>query len=164
MKYSVLKQKGVASIEFAIGFFAFWLMLIAWVEVSYMSYITSISDYAISEAARQAKKDTQSYQQVFHQVLSNSDSLWAGLVDKNNFSASIKYVSDIAELSQVTEPCLPKGGEALTTCGTEANSAIAIYYINYDYEGLFSYFFDGSTLFSREVIMVQEYERDQFEI
>ncbi len=164
MKWIKRKQKGTASIEFAIGFFAFWVMIMAWVEVGYMSYVSALSDYAISEASRQAKKDTETYQTVFDEVLRSNDSLWAKVVDKSNFSASIKYVAHLSDLDAVTEPCIPPAGQQVATCGNEVNSAIAIYYISYDYEGLFSYFFDGSSLFSREVIVVQEYERDQFEI
>lgn len=44
-------QRGIASIEFALGFMAFWLMCMAWVEMSYLSYVSAISDLAISEAA-----------------------------------------------------------------------------------------------------------------
>ena len=37
------KQTGVATIEFVLGFMAFWLMCMAWVEMSYLSYISAIS-------------------------------------------------------------------------------------------------------------------------
>ncbi|XNG95995.1 TadE family protein [Vibrio cyclitrophicus] len=49
------KHLGIASIEFALSFMAFWLMCITWAEMGYMSYVCSVSDYAISESVRDAK-------------------------------------------------------------------------------------------------------------
>ena len=63
------KQKGVVTIEFALGFFAFWLMVAAWAELSFMSYISAVNDLAIAEASRSAKKDTQDYIDSFYEQL-----------------------------------------------------------------------------------------------
>ncbi|MDA0148803.1 TadE/TadG family type IV pilus assembly protein [Vibrio sp. LaRot3] len=158
------KQKGVVSVELALGFFAFWLMVAAWAELSFMSYVSAVNDLAVAEASRTAKKDTQDYIDHFYNRLDESDSLWSGLVDKSKFKASVRYVPDMNALNQVNAICEPAGGTQTTECGTPANSAIAIYYISYDFSGIFSYFFDQDTIFGREVIVVQEYERDQFEI
>lgn len=51
------KQSGVATIEFVGGFFAFWLMCMAWVEMSFLSYVSSLGDLAIATAARETKKN-----------------------------------------------------------------------------------------------------------
>ncbi|EGU48903.1 membrane associated secretion system protein [Vibrio ichthyoenteri ATCC 700023] len=158
------RQQGVVTIEFALGFFAFWLMLAAWAELSFMSYVSAVNDLAIAEASRSAKTDTQDYIDSFYDQLNDSDSVWSGLVDKDKFRASVRYVGDMNELQLVNDICLPAEGAQTAECGVADDAAIAIYYISYDFDSMFSYFIDEATIFGREVIVVQEYERDQFEI
>ncbi|MFC1234490.1 TadE/TadG family type IV pilus assembly protein [Vibrio sp. F74] len=160
------RQKGVVAIEFAIGFFAFWLMVAAWVEMSYMSYVSALGDYAISTASREAKKDTETYVSTFKNVLVESDSVWSNFVNPSNFQASVYYVKDLSELFNIpaSEICTPADGAQTATCGNEIDSAIAIYKITYQFTSVFTYFFDTSSVFSREVIVVQEYERTLFKI
>jgi len=156
-------QKGIASIEFALGFMAFWLMCMAWVEMSYLSYISAISDLAISEAARSAKVSEGGYRAVFEGVINDNNALWSGVVDESNFRMSVQYIGAIADLANVN-PCEVPDGESFAECGTATDSAMAIYRIDYDFTSIFTYFMDTSSIVSREVIVVQEYERDAFEI
>lgn len=158
------KQQGVASIEFALGFFAFWLMCMAWVEMSYMSYISAIGDLAISEASRETKLQDSDYITAFQNTLRKSDSIWAGVVDSGNFRISIQYLADIKDLAEYEDPCLAAKGQPSAVCGEEKDSAIAIYRIDYDFNSIFSYFMDETTAFSREVIVIQEYQRVAFKI
>lgn len=157
-------QKGVVAIEFALGFFGFWLMCMAWVEMSYMSYISAIGDLAIAEASRTSKVQEEKYLQAFENAIHDSDSLWAGVVDTHNFRISIQYLDSIANLVAQKEPCLPGEKQVTAECGSESESALAIYRIDYDFNSIFTYFMDESTVFSREVIVIQEYERSEFEI
>lgn len=158
------KQGGVATIEFALGFFTFWLMVTACMEMSYLSYVSSLGDYAISKASREAKKDTSTYVQTFKEVLAESTSVWSHFVKPTSFRASVQYLQDLNDLYnlKVSDTCLPAEGAQTATCGNESNSALAVYYISYDFNSIFTYFFDADTALSREVIVVQEYERDQF--
>ncbi|NLS13074.1 pilus assembly protein [Vibrio sp. SM6] len=156
------RQSGVISIEFALGFFLFWLMVMAWAELSYMSYVSAVNDVAIAEASRSAKKGTQAYMDAFERQLKKDDSFWGGFMDKNQFRASVRYVQDINALTQVQTICLPPQGEQMAECGVAQNSAIAIYYVGYQFDSIFDYFIDTKEVFGREVIVVQEYERDQF--
>ncbi len=75
MKGSKKRIRGVASIEFALGFMAFWMMCMFWGEVSYMSFVSAVTDITISEAARESKKSEQSYDKVFQNVINNSGSI-----------------------------------------------------------------------------------------
>ncbi|SON49505.1 TadE/TadG family type IV pilus assembly protein [Vibrio tapetis] len=158
------QQSGVVTVEFALGFGLFWMMVVAWMEMSMMSYVSAISDLAISEASREAKKETSSYISAFYQVLNESDSIWKNLVDEENFSASVRYINTFDDLLAVADTCAVAEGSQTNTCGTESNAAIAIYSISYNYQSVFTYFLDTESVFSREVIVVQEYERDQFQI
>ena len=157
------KQGGVVTIEFALGFFAFWLMIAAWAEMSYISYISSIGDLAIAQASRQAKKDTSNYDTVFQNVINEDDQIWSNLVDISQFDMTVEFVDSLTDLETIVTACEPD--EDANSCGApETGSAIAIYRISYDYDSVFGYFLDETTVFSREVIVVQEYQRDQFQI
>jgi len=169
-QFSKHKQKGVVAIEFAIGFMGFWLMCMAWIEMSYMSYVSAICDVTISQAAKVAKKadvdeniDAETYLSIFNAALENSDSIWSGVVNTENLRTSVRYVSNINELVDTIDPCIPADDETTAQCGSSVNRAIAIYRVSYDFTNILTYFM-GQTTFIREVIVVQEYGRSQFEI
>jgi tight adherence protein E len=170
------RSKGVASIEFVLGFMAFWWICMAWIEMSYMSYISALSDYAVSDAARLSKLTSQTqcdgdescqetqFLNVFKTALHNQSSLWAHFIDPAKFTFSIQYVTDENALENLTDDYCPvKKDQTYSECGTAADSAIAIYRINYPYTPMFNFFLKGEQLFSREVIVIQEYERDKFD-
>ncbi|WP_235861817.1 pilus assembly protein [Vibrio palustris] len=167
----------MASIEFAIGFIFFWLMCVAWVEMSYLSFVSSIGDLAISQAALHSKRienDTD-FLNDFRTVLSRSDSLWRYVVDAQDFTYSIHYVSNfkaLSLLSQIEEQCKPITESATDDekklhkemCAKPQSSAIAIYHISYNAPPIFNYFTNSDTLFAREAIVIQEYQRSDFKI
>ncbi|HIF9267438.1 TadE/TadG family type IV pilus assembly protein [Photobacterium damselae] len=157
-------EKGIASIEFVMMFMTFWLFVVAWIEISYMSYISAVSDVIVSEAARESKTKHDDYLTFFSQVISKSDSLWGDIIDPNKFTISINYIENVAKLLDVTVECNVPDGENIAQCGREQNSPIAIYRVDYKFDSLFSYFFDDEVIFSREVVVIQEYERDKFNI
>lgn len=158
------KQRGVASIEFVMGFFAFWLMCMAWVEMSYMSYISSINDLAISEVAREAKKGSHDYLATVEQVLHRDGSMWNSVIDGDDFQVTIHYLTSVDELVKVTNQCQIAPGESYKECGDEQNSSLAIYRLTYPFTPIFSYFLGLDGLLSREMVVVQEYERSKFEV
>jgi len=147
MRTSLASQKGVASIEFALGFFAFWLMCMAWAEMSYMSYVSAIGDIAIAEASREAKVAPSTYQVAFENALQKEGAIWSKLVDTDNFSASVVFHNTVGELV-----AYDKG---MSVCTESCNSAIAIYQLDYKFTPIFTYFL-GEQVFSREVIVIQE--------
>lgn len=180
MRMSQQKIKGVVTVEFGMGFMLFWWICMAWVEMSYMSYVSAISDMAVSEASRIARLEDEqptectkneqdetvcvrSYKERFSQALRNNDSLWAKLVDPQKFTFSINYIDDLQSLKDLpNDYCALTGSETENECGTAEDSSIAIYRVNYRYSPIFNYFFSSEQYFSREVIVIQEYERDQF--
>ncbi|ORT49805.1 hypothetical protein ST37_12295 [Vibrio sp. qd031] len=162
-------QSGVVTLEFATGFLIFWLMIVAWLEVAYVSYVTSINDLAINEAALTAKKNSQDYLTTYGNVLKENDSIWSGFIDPSKVIYTVTYKKGLTELSQSSEKCLPELDENgvyktfTETCGSSASgSALAVYYMSYEFDGVFSRFFNNRWATAREIIVVQEYERDQF--
>ena len=157
------KQKGVASIEFAMGFLAFWFMCMGWVEMSYMSYISAINDIAISEASRSAKKGDGDYLKIIDGVLHREKSIWNTVTSADNFRISVHYLPSMSALEGVVEGCKIPKGQRTKECGEETNSSLAIYRIDYQFTPIFSYLFSKNANLSREMIVVQEYERSKFQ-
>ncbi|NLS13787.1 pilus assembly protein [Vibrio sp. SM6] len=172
------KQQGVASIEFGLGFMAFFLMCMLWAEIGYIAYVSSVNDLAIAEAAREAKKinvlaleDDKSqshFMAQFKQALTEHSGLFGGLIDPEKFILTVRYFDDREAVKNYTVPafddCKLNESETEIECGESENSALAIYQVRYDYEPILSFFTGGSDTFVREVIVIQEYEREQFKI
>ncbi|QIL85347.1 pilus assembly protein [Vibrio sp. HDW18] len=156
------KQSGVATIEFVGGFFAFWLMCMAWVEMSFLSYVSSLGDLAIASAARETKKvDGTYYQAQFKTILEQQDSLWSYIVSADKFQYSIQYVKKLDDLHNYDQKCLGEDGDQLN-CNDPKDMAIAVYSITYDYQPIFNFFLNDKTVFAREAIVIQEYQREKF--
>lgn len=145
--------------------------------MAYMSYVSSVSDYAISESVRDAKvviqesktrgetTSTSDFMRSFKRSIQAQGAFWGKAIDPSKFRISIQYFDDVSALLSYTENCETEdvnsdGWE----CGNPVNSTIALYRIDYDFKPMLSFFMDTKTLFSREVIVIQEYERDQFKI
>ncbi len=157
-------QNGVVTIEFALGFFGFWIFIAAWLEVCFLSYVSAVTDLAMANASREAKKGNEAYVTAFKDVLNESGSVWSNFVDANKVKSSVRYVDTMANLHLISDICTPTNTSPGATCGVEENSSIAIYHLSYELDGIFTYIIDNETLLSREIIVVQEYERDKFEI
>lgn len=161
-------QKGTATIEFAMGFIFFWLMCAFWVEIAFLSYVSGLGDMAIAQASLHSKRlaSTTEFLGDFEEMLSKEDSVWASVIDVTQFRFSVRYLTSFTELSAVTEKCAPdeESEDISIECGTATGSSIAIYRVDYMAPHIFSYFFDTESMFTREAIVIQEYQRDEFSI
>ncbi|KXO09531.1 Flp pilus assembly membrane protein TadE [Moritella sp. JT01] len=155
------KQHGVATIEFVLGLFPFWLLVCVWVEMSYVSYVSGLTDLALAESSRAVKKDEGSYMNQFKQSIRSNNTLWSQFLDPSNFKVSVHYIARLADLEDITSVCQP-GEDEFKECGNEDNSAIAIYRVEYKYNPMFNYFLSDDQLLVRESIVIQEYERSEF--
>lgn len=149
MRINRSKQKGVATIEFAIGFMAFWAMCMVWAEMSYMSYISAVGDLAIATTARDVRTLDSGYEAAFEQALAASNSIWPTIFKTGEFTVNVCYLQTVAALAVNPLQCQ----------NTPTNHPIAIYNISYNYNALFTSFISATTLFSREVIVIQENQR-----
>ncbi|WP_434355700.1 pilus assembly protein [Parasalinivibrio latis] len=171
-------QRGVVAIEFSIGFFAFMLLFLSWAEACYMGYISSVVDYAISESSRMAKASiapqsqdsqgdpvpgTADYHTAFKTLITDKSSMWANFIDPDKFTLSTFHFKALDDIAQ---PC--EDGTTLDACLAARSSPafdapIAIYHIGYEYTPIFNLFISSETVgLSREVIVIQEFERDKF--
>jgi len=162
MMKSLRKSRGVATIEFVGGFTLFWAFCVAWVEIQYLSYISGVCDLVINKSAAFAKTHEEDYMDVFDQVIRQESSMW-GNIDRSKFSLSVRYVKDLVELDAVNDDvCEPTPGTTIVECGIPQDRAIAIFTVKYDYESPFGFMYSFDSLLTREVIVLQEYERDKF--
>lgn len=136
----------------------------AWVEMSYMSYVSSVNDLVISEISRTAKKHSGDYLETVHRVLNQESSIWNPIVDAKRFNVSIQYLQGLTELTAYTNKCQMARSAGDAECGQARNAAIAVYHIDYEFRPIFSYFLGLQGLMSREMVVVQEYERTFFSI
>lgn len=151
-------MRGASAIEFVGGFFAFWLMCMAWVEMSWVSYLSGVADLAIADTTRQVKTENEDYLEAFEEAINESGSLWSFFVDSENFRLSIEYLVDLEELEDTDNNCIPEIGETVVECG-DSEAAIALYTLSYEYNSMFTYFTQTKGVISREMFLVQEYER-----
>ncbi|MDD1794647.1 pilus assembly protein [Enterovibrio makurazakiensis] len=146
------QQSGVITLEFAIGFPLLFFFLMFWVEICVIGYLSSVVDYAISESSRTARSSANAnYESIFRTAISNSNDFWTKVVDPTKFSISVEFYDSLDSAAS----------RAGTVLGSD--KPIALYQVSYEYEPMFSYLYDAETLnLSREVIAIQEFERDQF--
>jgi tight adherence protein E len=151
------EQAGVATIEFSLTIILFLFMVLFVAEISRMAYISSVIDLAISEAAKDAKNapaGAAGYNARFNARLNQrGGSLWGFLTNKGAVLVDITYSDSLAQM-------IATGG----TAGNARNKPLARYHVNYKYQPMFVPFPNSLaySLFDREVIFVQEYERSKF--
>ena len=160
-------SRGVVAIEFVFGFGVFWGMCILWAEMSYVSYVSALGDVLISSASHYAKLNPNdlsnanlaNFSQDFKQIIDQQDSFWSAFINPSAYETSIYFIDSYSDLANLSSVC-PTSASG-NTCGVPIGSPIAIYRLDYDYQPIFSSAFGSSTeIFSREMIVIQEYQRD----
>lgn len=153
-----LDRTGAATIEFALTVIIFIFLVFFVAEMARMAYISSALDLAISESAKDAKnaKGSQStdYQARFNErLLNQGGSLWGFVSQSDVTEVSITY-------SDSLQAMIDNGGQS----GSAENQSLARYQVQYRYHPMFFPFPKdwANSLFKREVIFVQEYERSKF--
>lgn len=134
-----------------------------------MSYVSGIGDLAISSAAQVAKKydgdEQDGFFNAFQAALNQDDSIWKYITNLDDFTVSVNYIKTYEDLVNYDSSC--DLSDPTTTCSytdSPTEAAIAVYSVSYDYKPMFNFFIDGNNVFSREMIVIQEYQRDEFAI
>lgn len=169
-------ERGVVSIEFALIIPIFLTLIFMWAEICFMSYVSSLGDFAISQTARSAKANlrrdegTAAYAAAIESALNTTT---FGKYFSGKFSVDVRYLKS-TELNQLSKACGYEvdadTGSLVNTCQLEGYTTgearpVAVYRISYNYTPIFaSLIFSGDAVFDREVIAVQEYERCDFDI
>lgn len=147
-------QRGVVSIEFALGFMALWLLTIAMMDMGLRNYSRSVVNFAVSEASRDVKvlklDNEVAFAEHFRQVLKqNSFSLWGIINRQGELDVSIKYYASVKDLAQGVGSSTPR----------KSAYPIARYEIKYTYKPLLGLSLIPETPIHRSVIAKQEVAR-----
>ncbi len=152
---NIKKEMGTVSIEFAIGGFLFFAIVLSMFEFCYVVFISSVTDLAHTESVRLSRNQlaigASSYDDIFKNYISNNNELWARFIDTEKFENKVDFYKDIHDLSSGTPATVAD------------KSAIAVYNTRYNYKPFFDYFnVYGEISNSRSSFYLQEYERDEF--
>ncbi len=154
-------QQGIVATEVAMGLFGFLTLLFYWMEVSYMGFVSTLVDYAASEASRAARTaPSNDYNVDFSAVINKTDSLWTVFIQPENFTLETHYFASVDSLTAACPDETPYCQES-----SQSEAPLAVYRVSYPYRPLFmSLLFtsDSNLSISREVITIQEYERSLF--
>ncbi|WP_108652558.1 hypothetical protein [Dongshaea marina] len=151
-------QKGVVTIEFSIGFFVFCIFIFILFEISLIGLKSAVLDLALSESIRASKNQWaqasdslgDDYLESFNEYKRQNkrNAIWKYFMDINSIKTHVEYYGSITELAN--------GSQNFNT-----KSPIALYKIDYQYIPIFTSIFPKIN-FKREIVEVQEYERNKF--
>ena len=155
-------SRGVIAIETVLGlpflFMAIWL----WAEIIHLGYVSALLDYAVSESSRMVRAyPYRNYKSEFIRLLRNDSSIWHAFVDIERLTIETFYFSRVDQLGGYNKQ--PDGNTVRPRSEPQNGRTIAIYRVAYPYRPLFHALAFSSNpvpTLRREVIAVQEYERD----
>ncbi|MCW8327423.1 pilus assembly protein [Photobacterium sp. SDRW27] len=100
---SLRKQKGVFSIEFALGAIVLFMTTFAVFEICRFIYIVNLTETALRESARDTRlyekqQSNLDYQQRFQQMFKQQSTLWHYLVAPKRCNLEIDYYQSYSDL------------------------------------------------------------------
>ncbi|NQZ51361.1 MAG: pilus assembly protein [Moritella sp.] len=101
---SVIKsQKGVFTIEFALGSILLFLSIFTVFELCRFIFIINLTESSLRESARdsrvyEGKRNNINYQTRFEQMFSQKGQIWHSIVDHKRYTLSINYYRDYRAL------------------------------------------------------------------
>ncbi|WP_386695794.1 TadE/TadG family type IV pilus assembly protein [Lonepinella sp. MS14435] len=179
LKKMLVNPNGVSTIEFSltVGIFFFVVFLIF--ELCRLAIISAYWDLAITESVRIAKNQraaNSDYKTQFEKILiEQRNSLRSGTIAflgeaKNELKVKVTYINafDFKTIDNLfKEEDSNSGQNGQTTPQTGRNAALALYTVKYSYQPVVPLPFLPTSwtnnLLERKIVMVQEYERSQFQ-
>ncbi len=145
------KQKGVFSIEFALGAIVLFFTTFAVFEMCRFIYIINLTETALRESARdtrvyEGQRNSVDYQQRFQQMFKQQGTLWHYLVDSSRYTLKINYFQNYPDLVN---------DRKLNSC---LNCPIAQYTLTYRYSLALRIPGITERSIQRSILMVQEHE------
>ncbi len=174
LKKMLVNPNGVSTIEFSltVGIFFFVVFLIF--ELCRLAIISAYWDLAITESVRIAKNQraaNSDYKTQFEKILiEQRNSLQSGTIAflgeaNNKLEVDVKYADSLDDLVNGKFKRDPKDSNKFSSTGV--NSTLALYTVKYSYQPVVPLPFLPTSwtnnLLERKIVMVQEYERSQFQ-
>ena len=153
-KYNYHRQKGIASIEFALGFIVLWFITVMIMDIGLRNYTVAVVNFAASEVTRDIKvleiDSEDKFEKEFRKKLKeNAFSLWGVMSQNDEFIVDMKLYPNIAALAQ----------DHYIKTQHASQAPIASYQLTYNYKPLIRLGSYTSFPIHREVIAVQEFAR-----
>lgn len=156
------KEQGSVVVEFSFIFPIFIFLVVFVFEICRYLFISAAIDATLSSAARTSSSQASSvvnYNVIFRNIIRKESALWGGFIDPSLLSTSVRFCStvDLAILGSCSS-------------SNSTDRILAYYKVEYNYQ---PYLFNGAipgtedliaalrSSLSRQMIYVQEYERDQ---
>ncbi|USD38802.1 MULTISPECIES: TadE/TadG family type IV pilus assembly protein [Ferrimonas] len=145
------KQRGVLSIEFALGAFVLFLTTFAIFEMSRFIYIINLTEAALSESVRDTKvfeseRMNLSYSQRLSAMFSQQGQVWHSLVEVNRYHFSRHEYPSLQALEDNTPS---------VNC---PRCPIVQIELSYDYQPVYFVGAVGNRTIRRSLLSVQEHE------
>lgn len=162
------RQFGSVTIESALGITILLGVFLSWIEVCVLTYSMSMTDIAFSRAVSNVKKiefkNDQSidYKSEIKKFLYNEGgALWNSTIEKDDIYINVNYFNKLEQLIS----CYTESNNDDLNCVNESqeykNKALAVYELSYIYDPSVSFWFPEMNI-SREIISIQEYERNLY--
>lgn len=163
-------KKGTATVEFSLTVGIFFFIVFLFFELARIALISSYLDLAVAESSRLARIDAYQhdpqtggfdYKQAFEKHLKEGR-LWKVINfgdTENNIKIEVKYAETIDDL--LTDKFRADKPTDKKTGVNSQGAALAKYSVEYEYKKWIPLVPDVITkpIFSRQFVMVQEYER-----
>jgi len=148
---SIKSQKGVFTIEFALGSILLFMSVFAVFELCRFIYIINLTESSLRESARdsrlyEGKRDDVDYQVRFEQMFSQSGTIWHSIVDPKRYRLTVSYYDNYAALMDNIKK---------TNC---QDCPLAEYRLEYVYEPMLHIPGMGERALVRSMLMVQEHQ------
>lgn len=148
------RQRGVFSIEFAIGAMVMFLVTFGIFEMCRFIYVINLAESSLRESSRdtrvwEGERTKKLYQQRLTEMFENKGEIWHVLVDSSRYQLSISYFENMLDLVN-DKPSLSET--------KQQRSPLALYEITYDYTPMFILTGVVEQKISRRILVTMEHE------
>ncbi|TDQ57631.1 tight adherence protein E [Mesocricetibacter intestinalis] len=175
LKQMLRQPQGVSTVEFTLTIGIFFTVVFIIFELSRFAVISAYWDLAVTESVRMVKNQrapNNDYAALFEKtLLEQRRNLENGTIallgeKRNSLKVDVKYADTVADLANENfrQPRIVKGQQVPPS---GRNASLALYTLEYGYSPLIPLPFLPRSwtnhLLERKIVMVQEYERSQFQ-
>jgi len=144
-------QKGVFTIEFALGSILLFLSTFAIFELCRFIYIINLTESSLRESARDSRlyegsRHNVNYQTRFEQMFVKKGQIWQSIVKPSHYTLSIRYFRDYRALIMKNKTI---------NC---QDCPLAEYSLTYRYTPMLRLPWTGERAVKRSIVMVQEHQ------
>ncbi|MGF1747821.1 MULTISPECIES: TadE family protein [Vibrio] len=150
------RQKGVTTVEFAIGAMVLILTTLMIFESSYHIYVNNLVDYALRETVRNTQfyagsSTHDNYKTRIDDLVTGDGHLWNFMAPHENFTLTGKYFNSYSDF--VNNTGLSEDDEGFTGAYTLAELTLS-----YEYTPIINIFGNGPQTISRTTVLNLEHE------